>query len=107
MKFKNLILLMTLLTMFVLPTISFSQDVVIIPWDYEGNPIGAINRFIMGDTTAIGERVHPDAIYQLERGKIYFQNQEMINLMLAHLKIKLQVLELILKQCLVFSFDLH
>ncbi len=57
-----------------LPGQIFAQapDTVVVPYMIDGNPLGAINKFIMGDTTATGERVNPNRVYKLERGKIYF-----------------------------------
>ncbi|HFC00822.1 MAG TPA: hypothetical protein ENJ53_08475, partial [Phaeodactylibacter sp.] len=40
----------------------------------DGDPFGAINYYIAGDTTATGERAHPDRIYRLQKDKVYFLN---------------------------------
>ena len=47
-------------------------DTVLVPTEINGDPYGAINKFIMGDTTATGERNNPNRTYMLEAGKIYF-----------------------------------
>jgi hypothetical protein len=47
-------------------------DTVIVPQSIDGTPYGAINNFIIGDTTSTGERNNPDRTYKLERNKIYF-----------------------------------
>ncbi|MDZ7374598.1 MAG: hypothetical protein ONB23_11600, partial [candidate division KSB1 bacterium] len=52
-------------------------DTVIVPNILGGNPLGAINRFILGDTTPTGQRVNPNRVYKLERGKIYFFDSRM------------------------------
>ena len=77
MKTKHLTILFVLAVLFTIPQNLFSQTVIDVPDTYNGNPIGAINNFIMGDTTSSGERKHPDAIYRLQRGKVYFQDQTM------------------------------
>jgi len=51
-------------------------DTVNVPTVYNGDALGAINNFILGDTTATGERKNPDRFYKLERNKIYFLNGE-------------------------------
>ncbi len=60
-----------LLGLMFLPKVAFSQDIVTVPDNIEGNPLDALPKFIMGDTTATGERQNPDRIYRLERGKLY------------------------------------
>ncbi len=60
-----------LLGLMLLPNVAFSQDIVTVPDNIEGNPLDALPKFIMGDTTATGERQNPDRIYRLERGKLY------------------------------------
>jgi len=53
----------------------YSQaDVVVVPSVIDGEPLGALNKFIGGDTTATGERVNPERIYKLNRDEIYFLN---------------------------------
>ena len=49
-------------------------DTVVVPQAIDGDPLGAINITILGDTTATGERNNPDRVYKLERDKIYFLN---------------------------------
>lgn len=68
---KKLKYLAILLVVIFLPKMAFSQDVVPVP---DGV---TLNGFIVGDTLANGDRKHPDAIYKLERGKVYFQDQTM------------------------------
>ncbi len=51
----------------------FAQaDTVIVPQNINGDPFGAINKTIIGDTTATGERNNPDRYYKLEQDNIYF-----------------------------------
>ncbi len=49
-----------------------APDTVMVPVTVDGSPLGAINKFIQGDTTASGERVNPNRVYKLQRGQIYF-----------------------------------
>lgn len=52
---------------------SFGQaDTLLVPNDFGGSSFGSINKFILGDTTATGERNNPDRYYKLEKNKIYF-----------------------------------
>jgi len=51
--------------------LSQSADTVLVPTIIDGSPVGAINKFIQGDTTATGERNNPNRVYKLERGKYY------------------------------------
>ncbi|PID56079.1 MAG: hypothetical protein CR986_10520 [Ignavibacteriae bacterium] len=51
-------------------------DTVLVPSVVDGEPFGAINKFIIGDTTSTGERVNPERYYKLEKNKIYFLNGE-------------------------------
>ncbi len=52
----------------------FSQaiDTVEVPTVVDGSPFGAINKFIMGDTTASGDRANPNRYYRLKNDAIYF-----------------------------------
>ncbi len=69
---------LVIFTVFILlPNLLFSQVVRIVPDKVDGVAMGAINKFIIGDTLSNGERAHPNAIYKLERGKTYFQDQTM------------------------------
>ncbi len=68
---------MVFAVMFVLPNMLFSQEVINVPDKVDGVAMGAINKFIVGDTLSDGSRAHPNAIYRLERGKTYFQDQTM------------------------------
>ncbi|MEE9438363.1 MAG: T9SS type A sorting domain-containing protein [Saprospiraceae bacterium] len=49
-------------------------DTVSVPHIIDGDPFGAINKFILGDTTSTGERVNELRYYKLEKNKIYFLN---------------------------------
>ncbi len=49
-----------------------APDTVLVPDMINGDPYGAINKFILGDTTATGERNNPNRVYMLEAGKMYF-----------------------------------
>ncbi len=54
-------------------SVIFAQaDTVIVPTSIDGDPYGAINKFIQGDTTATGERNNPDRVYKLQRDSIYY-----------------------------------
>ncbi len=68
---KQLRYLVILLAVMLLPKMAFSQDVVPVPSGV------TINGFIVGDTLETGARKHPNAIYKLERGKVYFQDATM------------------------------
>ncbi len=51
----------------------FAQvDTVIVPQSINGDPFGAINKFILGDTTSTGTRNNPDRYYKLEQDNIYY-----------------------------------
>lgn len=58
----------------IVPFQSFAQapDTVDVPFMIDNNPIGAINKFILGDTTVNGERNNINRVYKLGRGLIYF-----------------------------------
>ncbi len=51
-------------------------DTVLVPNILDGDPFGAINKFINGDTTATGERANIDRYYKLEKNKLYLLNGE-------------------------------
>ncbi len=51
-------------------------DTVVVPATLNGSPLGAINHFILGDTTPTGERKNPDRVYKLLHDKIYFMDGE-------------------------------
>ncbi len=57
--------------------LSRQADTVIVPEQVDGEYIGAINKFIDGDTTATGERVNPERYYKLQKNKIYILNGEL------------------------------
>ncbi len=61
------------------PLQSFAQapDTVDVPFMIDNNPLGAINKFILGDTTATGERNNINRVYRLGRGLIYFFDSKM------------------------------
>jgi hypothetical protein len=70
---KKILLLFFIL--FIVGDVSFAQaDTVMVPSEIGGDPFGAINKFIIGDTTDTGERVNLDRYYKLEKNKIYFLN---------------------------------
>jgi hypothetical protein len=50
----------------------FAQDTLLVPDQINGEYFGALNKTILGDTTADGNRKHK--VYKLERGKIYLLN---------------------------------
>ncbi len=77
MKHKSMNLFIAFLILMAIPTFIFAQDIVTVPDQIDGNPVGAINKYIMGDTTSTGARNNPDRIYRLERGKIYVQDATM------------------------------
>ena len=68
MKKKSLNILISLFVLLIISNISFSQEIIDIP--QFGTNI-SLNRFIMSDTLASGERAHPNAIYRLARGEYY------------------------------------
>ncbi|MEZ4911646.1 MAG: T9SS type A sorting domain-containing protein [Saprospiraceae bacterium] len=55
-------------------SILFAQmrDTVDVPTTINGSPFGAINKFIIGDTTSTGERNNPNRVYRLKSNSIYF-----------------------------------
>jgi hypothetical protein len=75
MKESKLTLLLFLFVAFAFSPLKSSAaegDTLIVPTEIDGEMNGAINKFIMADTTASGER-NPNRVYKLERGKIYIQ----------------------------------
>ncbi|MEN8158199.1 MAG: T9SS type A sorting domain-containing protein [Bacteroidota bacterium] len=53
--------------------VSFGQaDTLLVPNDFGGSTFGSLQKFILGDTTAAGERNNPERYYKLEKNKIYF-----------------------------------
>ncbi len=75
MKESKLTVLFILFVAFmILPLSSFAAtgDTLVVPTEIDGVMNGAINKFIMSDTTESGER-NPNRVYKLERGKIYIQ----------------------------------
>ena len=70
-KLFTTIFLLFLLVLGMQGTMYGQADVVDVPQVYEGSAVGALNRFISGDTTATGERNNPDRIYRLARNTIY------------------------------------
>ncbi|RPH89975.1 MAG: T9SS C-terminal target domain-containing protein [Calditrichaeota bacterium] len=51
-----------------------APDTLVVPDKFGGEPLGAINITIEGDTTASGERSNPARVYKLEAGKVYYLN---------------------------------
>ena len=51
-----------------------APDTVEVPFQDESGPVGAINRFIQGDTLANGDRVNPNRTYKLINGSYYLFN---------------------------------
>lgn len=51
-----------------------APDTLVVPDNINGDPLGAINITIEGDTTATGARTNPDRVYKLEAGKVYYLN---------------------------------
>lgn len=49
-------------------------DTLVVPDNINGNPLGAINVTIEGDTTATGARNNPNRVYKLQAGKVYYLN---------------------------------
>ncbi len=56
-----------------------APDTLDVPDRIDGVALGAINKFIHGDTTATGERNNPNRVYRLSREKIYFVNDAIRN----------------------------
>jgi len=73
--------LSAVLVALLLPHQSFSQapDTLDVPERIDGNPLGAINKFINGDTTATGERNNPNRVYRLGREKIYLMDAAIVS----------------------------
>ena len=65
------IFLLFLLVLGMQGTMYGQADIVDVPQVYDGSAVGALNRFISGDTTATGERNNPERIYRLARNTIY------------------------------------
>ena len=76
MKKVSLVLLVLFLAFGVVAPFAHAQapDTVMVPAAINGDPYGALNKFIKGDTTSTGERNNPNRVYMLEAGKIYFLN---------------------------------
>jgi len=75
---KNVLKISALLVLTFIQISLFGQaDTVVVPAEFNGEALGAINNFLLGDTTATGERKNPDRFYKLERNKIYFLNGEL------------------------------
>ncbi len=74
---KKLKYLIMLLAVLLIPKVSSAQDVIDVPDQINGNPIGALRIFIQSDTLDNGERAHPDAYYRLQRGHIYWMDKTM------------------------------
>jgi len=74
---KKMLKTITLVLFTILQVSLFGQaDTVLVPSEYNGDALGAINHFILGDTTDNGERKNSERFYKLERNKIYFLNGE-------------------------------
>ncbi len=72
---KKIAILLALLI--VLPQIQLfaqSPDTLDVPFEDSQGRVGAISRFILGDTTASGERNNINRVYRLQRGEIYLVN---------------------------------
>ena len=59
---------------FIPQTYAQDPDTLEVPTVINDNPLGAINKFIKGDTTDTGERKNPNRVYLLKRGQVYFVN---------------------------------
>lgn len=81
MKKYSIFLMATILVVLLLPLQSFAQapDTLDVPERIDNNPLGAINAFINGDTTATGERNNPNRVYRLGREKIYLFNSPIVS----------------------------
>ncbi len=66
--------LLVFIFVLLLQNVFAQRDTVMVPSDINGDPYGAFNKFILGDTTADGARNNPLRVYRLERNKIYFLN---------------------------------
>lgn len=74
---KNMLKAISLILFVIVQFNMYGQaDTVLVPAIFDGDALGAINHFILGDTTATGERNNPERFYKLERNKIYFLNGE-------------------------------
>ncbi len=71
-QFTVALLSIIMVMVFVLTSNAQEPDTVMVPPTIDGDPYGALNKFILGDTTETGERVNPNRVYKLELGAIYF-----------------------------------
>ncbi len=81
MKKCSVFFMSLILMAFLLSFQLFAQapDTLDVPDRIDGVALGAINKFIHGDTTATGERNNPNRVYRLDREKIYFVNDAIRN----------------------------
>ena len=79
MKNRNYILSAMMAVLFSFSGLSIAQEIIPIPpaWPTDSDYEGVINRFIMADTVGGGERKHPNAIYELQRGEYYDINHRL------------------------------
>lgn len=59
------------------PARSFAQDTLDVPNIIGSDPVGAINKTILGDTLANGQPKNPNRVYRLARGLVYFASGTM------------------------------
>jgi hypothetical protein len=74
MSSKFIALLITVLMIMFTGSYAQAPDTVDVPFQDEDGPLGAINRFIQGDTTAAGERNNIHRTYKLANGAYYLFN---------------------------------
>ena len=70
--FIALLAMSVLILIVALPARSFAQDTLDVPNIISGDPVGAINKTILGDTLANGQPVNPNRVYRLARGLVYY-----------------------------------
>jgi len=77
MKYYKTIFFVSVLVLFFSGFI-MAQTIIDVPPTIDGDPLNAMSKTILGDTTETGERVHPGAIYRLQRGALYLQDETMV-----------------------------
>ncbi len=71
-KIIHIYLMLLTALLFSASTLFAQADTVMVPTMMDGSPLGAINKFILGDTTSTGARNNIDRVYKLKRDSIYF-----------------------------------
>ncbi len=72
LTFIALLVMSVVILIVAFPVRSFAQDTLDVPNIIGGDPVGAINKTILGDTLANGQPVNPNRVYRLARGLLYY-----------------------------------